>query len=26
VSVYGERPFPPSRTVSADSPVITLAE
>jgi hypothetical protein len=26
VSVYGEQPFPPSRTVSADSPVITLAE
>lgn len=26
VSVYGEKPFPPCRTVSADSPVISLAE
>lgn len=26
VSVYGDHPFPPSRTVSASSPVISLAE
>jgi hypothetical protein len=26
VSVYGENPFPPCRTVSAQSPVITLAD
>jgi hypothetical protein len=26
VSVYGEHPFPPCRTVSAHSPVIKLAE
>jgi hypothetical protein len=26
VSVYGEKPFPPCRAVSANSPVITLAE
>ncbi|PVG04136.1 Six-hairpin glycosidase [Serendipita vermifera] len=26
LSVYGEKPFPPSRTLSANSPVISLAE
>jgi len=24
--VYGDRPFPPARTISADSPIISLAE
>ncbi|KAG8758222.1 hypothetical protein FRC14_000469, partial [Serendipita sp. 396] len=26
LSVYGDKPFPPSRTLSADSPIISIAE